>query len=445
MMLKFKWETEFKNTEIGGIPREWDTRKIKEIGKVITGKTPPTKDRKYWNGAFPFITPSDIPDYDIRYDYKIERFLSDEWFKKAKNLLLPSNTPCFVCIGSTIGKICMTKEPSFTNQQINSVITNSENDALFTFYNLRANQFRIRDEYGGGGAAKDIISKSKFEDIVLPYPSFPPDEQSRIATVLSWFDDLIENKKRQNEILEKTAMAIFKSWFVDFEPFKDQKFVYNEELGRKVPEGWEVKPIGEVVEINDGISYAYKELSEEGDKDAILFITLNNIYEGGGFKPEFTYIHKENFKDRHMIYEGDIVLANKEQTKDGRLLGSAGLVFFPPFYEKDFALFSCNNTKVHVKNKNLLYLVYLELLIFQPEITENFHGGTSVWYLHLKTFKENKFIVIPPKEVLLKFNLLIEPLFRKIILNTKEIMILRKVRDALLSLLVFGKLRVEEI
>ena len=84
--------------------------------------------------------------------------------------------------------------------------------------------------------------------ILLP----PSPEQSRIATVLSWFDDLIENKKRQNEILEKTAMAIFKSWFVDFEPFKDEEFVYSEELGIEIPEGWEVRKIRELIKIESG-------------------------------------------------------------------------------------------------------------------------------------------------------------------------------------------------
>ena len=61
----------------------------------------------------------------------------------------------------------------------------------------------------------------------IPYP--PLEEQARIVIVLSWFDDLIENKKKQNEILGKMVMAIFKSWFIDFEPFQDEEFIYNEE------------------------------------------------------------------------------------------------------------------------------------------------------------------------------------------------------------------------
>jgi len=56
-MLKFKWETEFKETEIGEIPKDWEVRKIKELGKVITGKTPPTGIKEYWQGTYPFITP----------------------------------------------------------------------------------------------------------------------------------------------------------------------------------------------------------------------------------------------------------------------------------------------------------------------------------------------------------------------------------------------------
>ena len=67
MTLKFKWETEFKETEIGEIPRDWEVRKIKEIGEVAGGTTPSTKKKEYWDGEIPWLTPKDLREYEYIY------------------------------------------------------------------------------------------------------------------------------------------------------------------------------------------------------------------------------------------------------------------------------------------------------------------------------------------------------------------------------------------
>jgi len=113
------------------------------------------------------------------------------------------------------------------------------NNLKFVFYHLIARREDIINL--DVGSSKPLITQSGLKRLKIPLP--PISEQSRIATVLSWLDDLIENKRRQNEILEKTAEAFFKNWFIDFEPFKDREFIYNEGLGREIPKGWEVRKI----------------------------------------------------------------------------------------------------------------------------------------------------------------------------------------------------------
>ncbi|XOB63842.1 restriction endonuclease subunit S (plasmid) [Campylobacterota bacterium DY0563] len=442
-MIKFRRETQFQKTEIGEIPREWEVKKVRDLGKIVTGKTPPTKRKEYWGNDYPFITPSDIPDYDVRYDYSVERYLSNLWAQKYPQMMIPKNTICFVCIGSTIGKLCLSKEDSFTNQQINNIIVKKDYNPIFVFYLMRLNQFRIKEEYGGGGAAKDIISKSKFEEIDIWVP--PPPEQSRIATVLSWFDDLIENKKKQNEILEKTAMALFKSWFVDFEPFKDGEFVYSEELGREVPKGWEVRPIGEVADFTKGLSYKGTEKFYEKPKlKSFVFITLDNILRKGGFKTEYTWIISDRIKKRHYLQEEDLIMANTDMTQNAEVIGSPAIVIFPNDYKEKIGVYSHHITKIALKREYMKWYVYLFLKDTQNENT-TFSTGTNVLGLDINNFKQNKFILLPPSPILQKFHKMVEPLFKKIIINEKEIMVLRKVRDALLPQLVFGKLRVVEI
>jgi len=112
----------------------------------------------------------------------------------------------------------------------------------FVYYFFISHPMQTFIESLAEGSTRPNTNAKEVSKFPLYYP--PPPEQTRIATVLSWFDDLIENKKRQNEILEKVAMAIFKSWFVDFEPFKDEEFVYSEELGKEIPESGRLRRLG---------------------------------------------------------------------------------------------------------------------------------------------------------------------------------------------------------
>jgi len=313
----------------------------------------------------------------------------------------------------------------------------------FVYYFFISHPMQTFIESLAEGSTRPNTNAKVVSKFPLYYP--PPPEQSSIATVLSWFDDLIENKKRQNEILEKVAMAIFKSWFVDFEPFKDEEFVYSEELGKEIPKGWEVKAIGEVAEFVNGLSYKGSEKFDHYVDDSFVFITLNNIREGGGFKTEFAWIKSDRLKDRHFVKEGDLIFANTEQTKSGRLLATPAFIVFPDDYNKDRGVYSHHITKVSPNIPCIKPLLYLMFRYYQGNIAQTYHTGTGVWGFDLKNFKENFFTLLPPQPILQHFHFLVEPLFQKIILNQKQIMVLRKIRDALLPKFVFGKLRVVEI
>lgn len=209
--------------------------RIKEIGKVITGKTPSTENEENFDGEFPFITPSDISTFDEKYIVETERTISSKGYKKMKNNLLPINTICFVCIGSTIGKMCLTKKPSFTNQQINALIVNENYDAQYVFYLLRYVKGYFQQIGAGTGSGKGIVNKSTFEKsrICVEKKLLT---QKEISSILSAYDDLIENNKKRIKILEQMAENIYKEWFVRF------RFPGYEtaEFENGIPKGWEV-------------------------------------------------------------------------------------------------------------------------------------------------------------------------------------------------------------
>ena len=159
----------------------WKEYKLGELGKVLTGKTPPTKDRENYGGKIPLIC---IPDLCFgRYITKTGKTISLKGLQTVKNCCLPKGSIVVSCI-ATIGEVGITtKEISVTNQQINSLIPDTtkinENYCYYYFKNLGEDLA----QYGGGGSIFEIISKEKFLNIPILLPPLP--EQTAIANVLT--------------------------------------------------------------------------------------------------------------------------------------------------------------------------------------------------------------------------------------------------------------------
>ena len=233
---------------------ELRTVRIGDLGRVVTGKTPPSSQPELFGEQHPFLTPTDI-DGAARY-IEPGRFLSPEGRDYQYRLMLPLRSVCVVCIGATIGKVCMTDRPSFTNQQINSVVVNEGEHDPFFIYHLMTT---LRDELksNAGGAATPIINKTAFSEIEVRVPPLPT--QRRIASILSAYDELIENNQRRIRILEDMARSLYREWFVHFRyPGHESVPLTDSPLGQ-IPQGWEVKTVAESFEIVGGGTPARKE------------------------------------------------------------------------------------------------------------------------------------------------------------------------------------------
>ena len=192
---------EFKDTEIGRIPKNWEIVKILEIGKITTGKTPSTSNSAYWNGDIPFITPADIKEG--KYIYQTERCVTSQGAQQI-GFILPANAVLVVCIGSTIGKTGLTYKESVTNQQINSIVCNNGTSKHYVYYatTFRADFLRSFS----GVAAVPIIKKSLFEQFKLPLP--PVHEQKKIADILGAIDGRLELLRKRKERLGKMKKGL---------------------------------------------------------------------------------------------------------------------------------------------------------------------------------------------------------------------------------------------
>ena len=424
MTLKFKWETEFKETGIGEIPRDWEVRKIGIVAKV-------NEELINKNYNYKIIEYIDINS--------VESGLILE--KKVIPLEIAPTRARRVVRNNDI--LLSTVRPNLRHYAF--VKYSKPNTIASTgFAVIRAKNIEPRYLYYY--ITTDFVTEyltQIAETHTSAYPSFTPDvvenlktpyqstsEQSRIATVLSWFDDLIENKKRQNEILEKVAMAIFKSWFVDFEPFKDEEFVYSEELGKEIPKGWEVDFATKFIDFNPLIRLMKGKVYP--------FVEMKQIFTNSAVC-EFDY---KEFTGSGVKYRGDDTLMARITPSLEH--GKTAYVWFISEEENGFG--TTEFFVLHPKKSWLKEFTYLlaKNEDFRDTAINSMTGTSGRQRADVNALK-NFFIPIPPQPILEKFHSLVEPLFQKIIFNQRQIMVLRKIRDALLPKLVFGKLRVEVI
>lgn len=188
----FPDEFEFSE-EMGWIPKGWAVKRIKDIGKVVTGKTPPKKiDNAYSENGIPFITPTDIDD--LPFVIYTNRYLSEDGVQAVKNSRISAGSICVTCIGSQMGKTTIAPLASVSNQQINSITGCNQFWRNYLFFNLR----RRRDEIfllGSSGSTMPILNKSNFE----AFPVLCPSEKllsSLDSNFQSTIDSILENTKQ---------------------------------------------------------------------------------------------------------------------------------------------------------------------------------------------------------------------------------------------------------
>ena len=183
----------------------WSEVRIGDLGEVFTGRTPSSEYPAYFGYDFPFITPGDMRQG--KHARTTERSLSLEGATLLKRITLPAQSICVSCIGWQMGEVIMTDRPSFTNQQINSIVPNDNVEPLFIYYSLRPRKQELLALGTMAGVRTPILNKSAFCDLKVQLP--PLTVQQRIAGILSAYDELIENSQLRIKMLESIARTIY--------------------------------------------------------------------------------------------------------------------------------------------------------------------------------------------------------------------------------------------
>jgi type I restriction enzyme S subunit len=270
----------------------WASVAIGQLGSVVTGRTPPSSQKEeFFDGSIPFLTPSDI-DGESRI-VAPQRFVSDEWDKQQARISLPAHSVCVVCIGATIGKVCMTSTRSQTNQQINSIIVdNTRFDPFFVYYRLRLMRDELKQR--AAGAATPILNKTAFSELKIETPALAM--QGRIGSILVGFDHLIEINRRRIALVEEMAQRLFEQWFVQLRfPGYPQEVFANTPEGL-LPKGWKRVCVGEVSENLDRLRKPLSSLQRQ---------TMSGPFPYYGAAKIFDYINAYLFDGVHLLVAED--------------------------------------------------------------------------------------------------------------------------------------------
>lgn len=377
---------------------------LADLGTIVTGKTPTTKNPEYWDGNIHFVSPKDIQGLK-RID-RTERMITVEGLNKVKGSIIPPRAVCVSCIGN-IGYVGMSTQKCVTNQQINSIIVNENNDADFVYYLLK-NMWVYFKNLEGQSTTLSILNKTQFSKIEVEVPDI--EVQREIASVLSSFDAKIECNQKINDNLQQQSFIFFDRLMIeadnndgivsDYADLNPRRVLTKHQIARSIdmsqlstsgafPSGWEMKPF------NGGMRFA------NGDT---LLARITPCLENG--KTAFI-----DFLDEGEVAFGSteyIVLAPRKDVPSEMLYC---LARYPAFV--DYA----------VKNMN------------------GSSGRQRVSAETIGQFRLPKF----DEQSLLKFGEAVKPMFLKMRYNSLENIRLAELRDALLPKLMSGEIDVSGI
>lgn len=411
--------------------------KLRDIGRIVTGTTPPTSVPGVFGGAIPFVTPSDMDGRKII--TSTERTLSERGFAYVQRQLIPENAVMVSCIGTHMGKVAMAGAPCVTNQQINSIICGPEVDPHYLYYALLTRRGWLQT-LSRGGSAIPILNKTQFAQVTIDLPPYP--WQRAVVECLNPLDDQIALLSTLNETLESLAKTVFEAWFVKFDPVRakaegrdpegmDEDIAalfpcQFEESGKGlIPKGWRIRTLDSIASYLNGLALQkYPPVSEDQSLPVIKIKQLKAGNTEGADRSSNT------IPPDYVVQDGDVLFSWSGSLEVEIWCGGPGAL--------NQHIFKVTSNEVP---KWYYYLAIKQFLPMFREIAAS--KATTMGHIQRHHLKEAK-IALPPPELLRRANAIMEPLIERRILNSLLARQLSELRDTLLPRLISGKLRVPE-
>lgn len=406
---------------------------LSDLVDVIGGGTPKTTEESYWNGSIPWLSVKDFCG-DKKYVYNTEKSITVEGLNNSSTKLLHKDN-IIISARGTVGELAMIPYDMVFNQSCFGLIPKGNNDPHFVYYLLKDKVRSLKSQTQG--SVFDTITKATFDRIECA--DYSEEDQRRIASILSSLDRKIELNNKINADLEEMAQAIFKNWFVDFEPFKDGKFV-DSELGM-IPEGWKVSQIADIPHI-----------LETGKRP-----------KGGAVEKGIPSVGAEHVKGMCAYDYSKTKYINCEfaaKLKTGKINGYELMIYKdggkPGYFIPNFSIFgegypfeNCYLNEHVFKldfdgNKEFNIFCYFFFKTEQIMSYFNAQGAKAAIPGINKKDVENIYIFSPDNESVIKFGEFAYPLFKQMLKNAIENRTLSTLRDTLLPRLMSGEIEVPE-
>ena len=380
------------------IMAEWLKTSLIDIVELIGGGTPKTSKAEYWGGNINWLSVKDFNN-ENRYVYSTEKTITEEGLNNSSTKLLRKDD-IIISARGTVGELAMIPFPMAFNQSCYGIRAKDGINSTFLYYLIKHSVRKLKSMTHG--SVFDTITRDTFANIEVAIPDI--ETQQRIAKMLADIDDKVENNQRINNNLEQQAQAIFKSWFIDFEPFSNRK-----------PSEWSVSTLGNVSIMGAG-----------GDKPQNVSPIKTDLYEhpiySNGLSNEGLY----GFTDKPKISEESVTVSAR---------GTIGFVCL-----RHIPYVPIVRLVTLIPKTEIISAKYLYLWLKQLHITGT---GTTQQQLTVPDFQKTE-ILVPSQEIVTLFTATVEPIFEKIWFNQNENEKLSSLRDTLLPKLMTGELDVSD-
>jgi type I restriction enzyme, S subunit len=352
-------------------------------------------------------------------------------------------------IGMGMGGVALTGVQCVTNQQITSLVVNERTSPEFVYYDLSQRRGELR-QLASGGSAQLILTKRGLSHVPIRLPPYP--KQCAIASILGCLDDKIELNRRMNQNLEQIAQALFKSWFVDFDPVRakaEGRWKKGESLLGMPADSWSLWPSefeeSEIGEIPKGWGVgALQDLAEvmQGGTPSTSAPDYWN-------PPEVDWVTVKDLSaaSHHVLLSTERSLSRAGLAKIGSEIAPRGTILLstgaPIGYFALSAIPMALGTRVAaIQARGETGTQYLlRWVASSTEALRDAANGTTFPQLLLSTLREFP-LAIPPQELLSAFDKHLSPIQNRLIAAGHESATLASTRDALLPKLLSGEIRV---
>ncbi|ELB2783932.1 restriction endonuclease subunit S [Vibrio alginolyticus] len=415
---------------------KWEKTTIGNVAKVVGGGTPSSKVGEYYGGNISWITPKDLSAYTSKRISVGKRSITELGLSKSSAKLLPKDA-VLLTSRAPIGYVAIAAQELATNQGFKSLILKDGYDPDFFYYLLKMLVPEL-EAIATGSTFKEISGSSlKQVEILVPSEIL----QKKIASTLNCLDSKIEINNQINQTLEEIAQAIFKSWFVDFDPVKAKMsgkqpedidattlalFPQSLDCNTGLPEGWHLSEIGDEVTVVGGGTPSTKnddfwvdgnihwtspkDLS--GVRDKVLVDTASKITQEGLKKISSGLLPVDTVLLSSRAPVGYLALAKVPMAINQGYIAMKCNKKLPP----EYVLQWCSHNMSEIKQRA---------------------SGSTFAEISKKNFKPIP-VVVPTDDVLCAYKKIVKPLYESITENVRQNELLSSLRDILVPKLLSG-------